>query len=160
MEDVRRGEIYFASLGSGIGSEQAGTRPVLIIQNNDGNRCSPTTIVAPLSSKIRKRKLPTHVHLCKVENKLRDDSVVMFEQMRIIDKSRLGQRLTRVSKEKLIEVDNAIVLSAGIEQRILAIEYFKGLINDIKNSGNRGNVCKESLEILDFFGISDMLSAA
>ncbi|MFY9436891.1 MAG: type II toxin-antitoxin system PemK/MazF family toxin, partial [Limnochordia bacterium] len=89
QEPIRRGDIFYANLNPVIGSEQGGVRPVLIIQNNIGNKYSPTTIIAAITSKIKKAKLPTHVELSAAEFNLEKDSVILLEQLRTIDKRRL-----------------------------------------------------------------------
>jgi mRNA interferase MazF len=110
---VYRGQIYYAELSPVQGSEQGGTRPVLIIQNNLGNKHSPTTIVAPITSKFSKKILPTHIELEGLDN-LRS-SVVLCEQIRVIDKQRLGTYVCDVPTEIMALVDEAIKISLGLE---------------------------------------------
>ena len=94
---IRRGDIYYADLSPVVGSEQGGLRPVLIIQNNIGNRFSPTVIIAAITSKISKPKIQTHVAVSKSKNGLEKDSVVLLEQIRTIDKRRLQRKITKKS---------------------------------------------------------------
>lgn len=110
MEKINRGDIYMADLDTGRGSEQNGLRPVLIIQNNVANKFSPTVIVSAITSKLTKRMLPVHVNLPK---ELVKSSIVMLEQIRTLDKSRLRECVGRLSEEKMKEVDRAILISLG-----------------------------------------------
>ena len=109
---VLRGEIYYADLSPSYGSEQGGLRPVLIVQNDVGNRHAPTTIIAPLTSRLTKKPLPTHVEFTTTY--LKDTSVALLEQIRTIDKSRLKQRMGWVSAEVMTEVDRALKISLGL----------------------------------------------
>lgn len=109
-----RGEVYYADLGQGVGSEQAGCRPVLILQNNVGNRYGATTIIAPLSCQIEnKARLPTHVSAGLLCGLIRP-SIVLLEQIRVIDKSRLDRRLGRLSEPCMRDVDTALRVSVGL----------------------------------------------
>lgn len=109
-----RGEMYFADLGQGIGSEQNGRRPVIIIQNDVGNKHSPTVIVAALTSEIKgKAKLPTHYFL-KAGNGLVRDSVVLLEQLRTIDKRRLEEYIGKVSDKHIAGINHALAISIGL----------------------------------------------
>lgn len=109
---VLRGEIYYADLSPAFGSEQGGLRPVLIVQNNVGNRHAPTTIIAPLTSRLTKKPLPTHVEFtCE---HLSQDSVALLEQIRTIDKSRLKQKMGWVSSEVMEQVNKAMMISLGL----------------------------------------------
>ena len=119
MKNVRRGEIYYADLSPVVGSEQDGTRPVLIIQNDIGNKFSPTTIVAAITSKSEKAKLPTHV-IVHAEG-LEMESVVLLEQIRTIDKRRLIRYSGRLDKTAMGRVDYAIIVSFGLK-------YMDGLL--------------------------------
>lgn len=106
-----RGEMYYADLGKGIGSEQEGYRPVVIIQNDIGNNHSPTVIVASISSRIAgKSKLPTHYYI-NAEDGLREPSVVLLEQIRTIDKHRLGQRIGKLSEKHIQGINHALAIS-------------------------------------------------
>lgn len=111
---VRRGDIFFADLSPVIGSEQGGTRPVLILQNDIGNQYSPTTIVAAITSQITKAKLPTHIEMVALPNGLEKDSVILLEQLRTIDKSRLLEKVTSLSEEMMVKVNKAIEISLGL----------------------------------------------
>ena len=119
MRNVKRGEIYYADLSPVVGSEQDGTRPVLVIQNDTGNKFSPTTIVAAITSKSDKAKLPTHV-IVHAEG-LDVESVVLLEQIRTIDKCRLIRYSGKLDKSAMGRVDHAIIVSFGIK-------YMEGLL--------------------------------
>lgn len=108
---VHRGDIYYADLSPVVGSEQGGVRPVLIIQNDIGNRHSPTVICAAITSKMNKAKLPTHVELEAAKYDLMKDSVVLLEQLRTIDKQRLKDKVCRLDSEILRKVDRALEIS-------------------------------------------------
>lgn len=112
---VRRGDIFFAELNPVVGSEQGGVRPVLIIQNDIGNQYSPTTIVAAITSQINKAKLPTHVEIDASKVGLDKDSVILGEQIRTIDKSRLKQKIAFLDEEIMVRVDKALEISLGIK---------------------------------------------
>lgn len=111
---VRRGDVFYADLNPVVGSEQGGARPVLVIQNDVGNRFSPTIIVAAITSQIGKAKLPTHVEVSGVETRLEIDSVVLLEQIRTIDKQRLKDKVTHLSDEIMKRVDSALSISVGL----------------------------------------------
>jgi len=111
---IKRGEIYKADLNPVIGCEQGGMRPVLIVQNDVGNKYSPTVIVMAITSKINKSRLPTHIELFAEESGLERDSVVLCEQVRTIDKSRLRERLGELTPAQLKQVNAAIAISFGI----------------------------------------------
>lgn len=113
MEDIKRGEIYYADLSPVIGSEQGGFRPVLIVQNNVGNKYSPTVIVSAITSQLTKAKLPTHIELSSFEYNLPKDSVVLLEQIRTLDKKRLKDKVTVLSFDKMKEIDKALLISLG-----------------------------------------------
>lgn len=113
MKQVKRGEIYFADLSPVVGSEQMGTRPVLILQNDTGNKHSPTTIVAAITSRKTKPNLPTHVKIST--DGLQSESIVLLEQIRTIDKSRLGDYVGRLDKDMMGRVDHAVIMSLGIK---------------------------------------------
>lgn len=113
-----RGELYYAVLGQGIGSEQSGTRPVVVLQNDVGNRYSPTTIVAPISGqRDTKASLPTHYHLEGIGT-LRSPSTVLLEQIRVIDKSRLRRKLGWLPQEHIQGIDHVIKISLGLTEQI------------------------------------------
>ena len=112
---VRRGDIYYADLSPVVGSEQGGTRPVLIVQNDTGNRYSPTVIAAAITSQTGKARLPTHIDLPVDENcGLSRDSVVLLEQVRTLDKKRLREKMGRVEDDIMQQVDAAIAVSFGL----------------------------------------------
>ncbi len=114
MQTVSRGDIFYANLNPVIGSEQGGVRPVLILQNDIGNKYSPTTIVAAITSKIKKAKLPTHVELDSSNFDLEKDSVILLEQVRTIDKRRLKEKIARLDEETRREIDQALQISLGL----------------------------------------------
>ncbi|HWJ03580.1 MAG TPA: type II toxin-antitoxin system PemK/MazF family toxin [Verrucomicrobiae bacterium] len=111
---IRRGEIYYAELNPVVGSEQGGTRPVLVVQNDIGNQYSPTTIIAAITSQISKAKLPTHVEVTARRSGLERDSVILTEQIRTIDKSRLKEKVTVLDEETMARVNQAIEISLGL----------------------------------------------
>ena len=111
---IKRGDIFYADLRPVVGSEQGGIRPVLIIQNDVGNKYSPTIIVAAVTSQTGKAKLPTHVELQATQGGLSKNSVVLLEQLRTIDKQRLKERIGSLGSEKLPIVDEALSVSLGI----------------------------------------------
>ena len=112
---VKRGEIYYADLSPVVGSEQGGVRPVLIIQNDTGNRYSPTVIAAAITSQTGKARLPTHIELpVEEECGLTKDSVVLLEQVRTLDKKRLRERMGRVDERTMEKIDTAIAVSFGL----------------------------------------------
>ena len=115
---LKRGEIFFAELNPVQGSEQGGIRPVLVVQNDVGNSHSPTTIVLPITSRLTKAKLPTHVELSKVESGLARDSVVLAEQIRTIDKNRLQQKMSALDKNAMNRINQAMEISMGINNLI------------------------------------------
>ena len=110
---IKLGDIFYAVLTPTVGSEQGGIRPVLIIQNNKGNRYSPTTIVVPITSSLSKRNLPTHVPLSSTIG-LERKSIALIEQIRTLDKSRLLKKITRVSDEDLKNIKEAIKKNLNI----------------------------------------------
>lgn len=112
---VKRGDIYYADLSPVVGSEQGGMRPVLIVQNDTGNRHSPTVIAAAITSQMGKARLPTHIELQAKTYGLSKDSVVLLEQIRTIDKKRLKERMGRVDESIMTRVDNAIAVSFGLQ---------------------------------------------
>ncbi|NLJ83963.1 MAG: type II toxin-antitoxin system PemK/MazF family toxin [Halanaerobiaceae bacterium] len=112
--NVSRGDIYYADLNPVVGSEQGGVRPVLIIQNDIGNKYSPTVIVAAITSKIDKAKLPTHVEISAKDTNLEKDSVILLEQIRTIDKKRLQRHVAHLDKSIIEKVDEAIEISLGL----------------------------------------------
>lgn len=117
MLTVHRGEIYYADLSPVVGSEQGGVRPVLIIQNDVGNRYSPTVIAAAITSQREKAKLPTHISLNAAECGLTKDSVILLEQIRTIDKQRLKERMGEIPTATMQQVDYALEISFGLIPR-------------------------------------------
>jgi len=111
---VKRGDVFFADLSPVVGSEQGGTRPVLIIQNDIGNRFSPTVIIAAITAQIQKAKLPTHVEISAEKYGFERDSVILLEQLRTIDKSRLTDRITHLDDDLMEKVDIALEISLGL----------------------------------------------
>lgn len=111
---IKRGEIYFAQLNPVIGSEQGGIRPVLVVQNDIGNQYSPTTIILAITSQINKAKLPTHIEIKAQDYGLERDSVILSEQIRTIDKTRLKQRIAVLTEETMHKVDQALAVSIGL----------------------------------------------
>lgn len=136
--NVRRGDIYYADLSPVIGSEQGGMRPVLIVQNDVGNKFSPTVIAAAITSKVGKTKLPTHIDVLKgaqgcMEMGLARDSVILLEQIRTIDKRRLKERMGHLENDIMRRVDSALYVSFGLapaqeidETDVTAKEYSDG----------------------------------
>ncbi len=112
--NVKRGDIFFADLSPVVGSEQGGFRPVLVIQNDIGNRFSPTVIVAAITAQIQKAKLPTHVEVQGREGGLERDSVILLEQIRTIDKQRLTDKITHLDDEMMRHVNEALQISLGL----------------------------------------------
>lgn len=112
---VRRGDVFYANLNPIVGSEQGGTRPVLILQNDIGNHYSPTTIVAAITSRIKRAKLPTHVEIKVDDSGLEVDSVILLEQIRTIDKVRLKEKVSHLGDALMQTVDRALLISLGLE---------------------------------------------
>jgi mRNA interferase MazF len=111
---VRRGDIFYADLSPVIGSEQGGIRPVLIIQNDIGNRYSPTVICAAITSQINKAKLPTHIEIDSAPNAMVKDSVILLEQIRTIDKKRLREKICMLDEWLMRKVNKALLVSIGL----------------------------------------------
>ena len=114
MSIVKRGDIFYADLSPVVGSEQGGLRPVLIVQNDTGNKYSPTVIAAAITSQTGKARLPTHIELNAQSVGLTRDSVILLEQIRTIDKSRLRERMGKLDDNTMTKVDNAIAVSFGL----------------------------------------------
>lgn len=112
---VKRGEIFYADLSPVIGSEQGGIRPVIIIQNDIGNRYSPTVIIAAITSQINKAKLPIHVEISSEEYGLNRDSVVLLEQIRTLDKKRLKEKIGHMTEKDMKKVDKALAISLSLK---------------------------------------------
>lgn len=111
---IRRGDIFYADLRPVVGSEQGGVRPVLIIQNDTGNRHSPTVICAAITSKMNKAKLPTHVEINAERYGIMKDSVILLEQVRTIDKSRLKEKVCHLDDEILKKINEALLVSLSL----------------------------------------------
>lgn len=111
---IKRGDIYYADLSPVVGSEQGGMRPVLIVQNNVGNRYSPTVIAAAITSQVNKAKMPTHIELGAPRFGLTRDSVVLMEQIRTIDKKRLREKMGCLDETAMRSVDEALAVSFGL----------------------------------------------
>ena len=111
---IKRGDIFYADLSPVVGSEQGGMRPVLIVQNDTGNKHSPTVIAAAITSQINKARLPTHIELGAKSYGLSKDSVVLLEQIRTLDKKRLKERMGQLDESLMDRVDNAIAVSFGL----------------------------------------------
>lgn len=114
-EEVKRGDIYYADLRPVVGSEQGGIRPVLIVQNDVGNRHSPTVICAAITSKMNKAKLPTHIELSAGRYDMVKDSVILLEQLRTIDKKRLKDKVCHLDDEIMKQVNRGLVISLELD---------------------------------------------
>lgn len=113
QQEIKRGDVFYADLSPVVGSEQGGFRPVLVVQNDVGNKYSPTIIVAAITSQLSKAKIPTHVELEKTKYNLPKDSVVLLEQLRTIDKRRLQEKITVLGENKMKQVERAMLISLG-----------------------------------------------
>ena len=133
--EISRGDIYYADLSPVVGSEQGGVRPVLVVQNNVGNKYSPTVIIAAITSQLTKAKLPTHIELAKEESLLNKDSVVLLEQVRTLDKRRLKEKVSCLSENIMQRVDVAIMVSLGLFEEGHNIWFFN------KNIFYKNKVC-------------------
>lgn len=111
---IKRGDIFYADLSPVIGSEQGGVRPVLVVQNDIGNRYSPTIIIVAITSQINKAKLPTHVEIKSSDYGLPKDSVLLLEQIRTIDKRRLEEKIGHVNEDIMGKVNEALLISLGL----------------------------------------------
>ncbi len=111
---VKRGDIFYADLSPVVGSEQGGIRPVLIVQNDIGNKYSPTVIVAAITSRINKAKMPTHIEIKGDDYGLSKDSVILLEQIRTIDKKRLKERIGHIDEAVISAVNEAVSISLGL----------------------------------------------
>ena len=114
MSIVKRGDIYYADLSPVVGSEQGGIRPVLIVQNNVGNRYSPTVIAAAITSQVNKAKMPTHIELGARSFGLTKDSIILTEQIRTLDKKRLREKMGTLDDAHMQSVDEALAVSFGL----------------------------------------------
>ena len=122
MNNIRRGDIFYADLSPVVGSEQGGLRPVLIIQNDVGNRYSPTVIAAAITSRMGKTRLPTHIDIYAERAGLAKDSVILLEQIRTLDKRRLKERMGHLEGAVMDEVNTAIAVSFGIGGAVAAAD--------------------------------------
>ena len=113
---VKRGDIYYADLSPVVGSEQGGIRPVLIVQNDVGNKYSPTIIISAITSQINKAKLPTHIEISSDEYGLNKDSVILLEQVRTIDKRRLKEKIGHINDELMSRVNDGLMISFGLKE--------------------------------------------
>ena len=116
---VRRGDIFYADLSPVVGSEQGGVRPVLIVQNDTGNRHSPTVIAAAITSQTGKAKLPTHISVSPMNCGLPKESIILLEQVRTLDKRRLREKMGRVDEDGMKKVDAAIAVSFGLHPQTM-----------------------------------------
>jgi len=132
--NVKRGDIYYADLSPVVGSEQGGVRPVLIVQNDTGNRYSPTVIAAAITSQTNKAKLPTHIDVYAEKYGLVKDSVILLEQIRTIDKTRLREKMGHLDDVLMQRVNNAITVSFGLDE---GYESMKGQA-DIPAAAEKG----------------------
>ena len=124
---VKRGDIYYADLSPVVGSEQGGIRPVLIVQNDIGNRFSPTVIAAAITSQRTKAKLPTHIELDAEDCGLSKNSIILLEQIRTIDKQRLRERMGRLNDFSMQKVDHALSISFGLAETQEADDSLNGV---------------------------------
>lgn len=113
---IKRGDLYYADLSPVVGSEQGGVRPVLVVQNDVGNKYSPTVIAAAVTSQINKAKLPTHIELSAQTYGLSKDSVVLLEQIRTLDKKRLKEKIGEVPLDVMLRINQALMISLGFYQ--------------------------------------------
>ena len=127
--EIKRGYLYYADLSPVVGSEQGGVRPVLIIQNDLGNKYSPTVIVAAITSQINKAKLPTHIEISANEYGLNRDSVILLEQIRTIDKKRIREKIGYLDKNIMLKVDNSLQISLGLVTIWKIIDIYKSINN-------------------------------
>ncbi|MBQ9734844.1 MAG: type II toxin-antitoxin system PemK/MazF family toxin [Clostridia bacterium] len=118
---IKRGELYYADLSPVIGSEQGGVRPILVVQNDTGNKYSPTIIAAAVTSRLNKAKLPTHIELSAHEFGLQKDSVILLEQIRTLDKRRLKERIGELSPTTMKRVNIALLISLGFAENTNAL---------------------------------------
>lgn len=115
---IKRGEMYYADLSPVVGSEQGGVRPILIVQNDMGNKYSPTVIAAAITSKLNKAKLPTHIEISSTDIGLPKNSIILLEQIRTLDKRRLKDRIGELPLSTMKRVDTALLISLGFGERL------------------------------------------
>ncbi len=116
---IKRGELYYADLSPVVGSEQGGIRPILIVQNDTGNKYSPTVIAAAVTSQLSKAKLPTHIEVEQNESGLSKSSVILLEQIRTLDKRRLKEKIGELSPIKMQKVNTALLISLGFNDAVV-----------------------------------------
>lgn len=160
VDIIKRGDIYYADLGKGEGSEQGGSRPVLIIQNNIGNKFSPTVIVAAITSSNVKANIPTHVILNSYNCNLPKDSIVLLEQIRTIDKSRLREKIGGLDNKVMFNINKSLDISLGLEdsrfdeyyirERLYKINKLDVLINKYKST--KFDISREEYEKIALMG--------
>lgn len=160
-EIIKRGDIYYADLGEGKGSEQKGYRPVLIIQNNIGNKYSPTVIVAAITSSNDKNNIPTHVPLDSCKYNLPKNSIVLLEQVRTIDKTRLNNKVGRLDNKIMDFIDRSLDISLGlgdarfnesyVYEKLDKIKKLDVLINKYKHKENT-DITMQKLERISVMG--------
>ena len=139
--EIRRGDIFYADLTPSVGSEQGGVRPVVIIQNDVGNQHSPTVIAAAITSRVEKRKLPTHIKLYGGQKGLHRDSVILLEQVRTLDRTRLREYIGRFNAATMQYVDHALAVSFGLEEFLEQNHLSENNVEhrrEMKTEGNRG----------------------
>ena len=132
--NVRRGDIYYADLSPVVGSEQGGLRPVLVVQNDVGNKYSPTVIVSAITSKLTKSKLPTHIDVYGEKVGLAKDSVILLEQIRTIDKKRLKEKMGHLDSDVMRMVNNAITISFGLGTETYETEEEPQYVSDFQSN--------------------------
>ena len=115
---IKRGELYYADLSPVVGSEQGGVRPILVVQNDTGNKYSPTIIAAAITSQLNKAKLPTHIELSANEFGLMKNSVILLEQIRTLDKKRLKERIGELPHSTMQKVNTALLISLGFSENV------------------------------------------
>ncbi len=145
---IVRGDLYYADLSPVIGSEQGGLRPVLIIQNDTGNRHSPTVIAAAITSRTTKARIPTHVAVSKKESGLKCDSTVLLEQVRTIDRSRLKEYIGRLADEMMVKVDRALVVSLGLDEAVKTATVDKPSCSPARQSPEKNSLPYKEAAIL------------
>jgi mRNA interferase MazF len=139
MNSIRRGDIFYADLSPVIGSEQGGLRPVLIVQNDVGNKYSPTVIAAAITSRMTKSKLPTHIDVLGDSVGLSKDSVILLEQIRTLDKKRLKEKMGHLDDTVMKEVNEAITISFGLSQRTYLDTEEQSDIPSVINASSTAN---------------------
>lgn len=138
LQSIKRGDIFYADLSPVIGSEQGGLRPVLIVQNDVGNKYSPTVIAAAITSRMGKTRLPTHIDIHADRVGLSKDSVILLEQIRTLDKKRLKEKMGHLDDDVMNRVDLAIAVSFGLSERVYTSERISrpAAVANAENGGN------------------------